>query len=353
MGRILITGASGFIGSHICLVLLKNGYRIIGIDSFENSSPESLKRVFNILGKNASDSHQFLEIIRGDIRNKGFIEKVFRDALSKNEPISAVIHLAGLKSVINSVYNPFKYWEYNVMGSLNLFKVMNSFNCRTLVFSSSATVYKQSNELLREDSPIEPINPYGRSKAVIEKLLLDIYLTPNSNWKIINLRYFNPIGAHESGMIGEDPNFSKTNIFPLIISAASGTNKELKVFGDDWETRDGTCIRDYIHIMDLAEGHLCALRNLENKSKEYLNINLGTGKGVTVLELISSFEKVNKTKVPFQFSERRCGDNVIAVANTSLAFELLDWQSKRTLEDMCADGWKWQKLNPNGFEKTG
>ena len=276
---------------------------------------------------------------------------VFKDALLNNEPISAVIHLAGLKSVIESVYNPFKYWEYNVMGSLNLFKVMDAFKCRTLVFSSSATVYKQSNELLKEDNPIDPIDPYGTSKAVIEKLLLDIYLTPNSNWRIINLRYFNPIGAHESGMIGEDPKFIPTNIFPLITSAASGKIKELKVFGNDWETRDGTCIRDYIHIMDLAEGHLCALRNLENKSKEYLNINLGTGKGVTVLELISSFEKVNKITVPFKFSERRSGDKVISVANVSLAYELLAWESKRTLEDMCLDGWKWQTMNPNGYEK--
>ena len=234
------------------------------------------------------------------------------------------------------------------MGSLNLFKVMEAFKCRTL-FSSSATVYKQSNELLKEDNPIDPIDPYGRSKAVIEKLLLDIYLIPNSNWRIINLRYFNPIGAHESGMIGEDPKFIPT-IFSFNNKRCFGKIKELKVFGDDWETRDGTCIRDYIHIMDLAEGHLCALRNLENKSKEYLNINLGTGKGVTVLELISSFEKVNKITVPFKFSERS-GDKVISVANVSLAYELLAWENKRTLEDMCVDGWKWQKLNPYGYAK--
>lgn len=349
MGRILVTGASGFIGSHICLVLLENGYRVIGIDSFENSSPESLKRVLNIWDKNGKDSHEFLEIIKGDIRDKKFIEKLFEKASSNNKPINAVIHLAGLKSVVDSVHNPFKYWEYNVMGSLNLFRVMNAFKCRTLVFSSSATIYEQSNKSLKEDTPIDPINPYGRSKAVIENLLLDIYSTPNSNWRIINLRYFNPIGAHESGMIGEDPKFASTNIFPLITSVALGKIKELKVFGDDWETRDGTCIRDYIHIMDLAEGHLSALRNLEKKSKEYLNINLGTGKGVTVLELISEFEKVTKTKVPFQFSERRSGDKVMSVANISLAFQLLNWQTKRTLEDMCIDGWKWQKLNPNGY----
>ena len=350
MSRILVTGAAGFIGSHICLLLLEKGYEIIGIDSYENSSQNSLKRVLKILESKKEFSPDNLQVIKGDIRDKLFLNNVFKNASNENRPITSVIHLAALKSVFESVHNPLRYWEYNVYGSWNLLDIMNLYDCRTIVFSSSATVYEQSDKLLDEKTRIDPINPYGRTKVIVEQLLHDLYLTPNQNWKIINLRYFNPIGAHSSGLIGEDPKSVSTNIFPLITGVSSGKIKELKVFGNDWETRDGTCIRDYIHIMDLAEGHLSALEKLNNSTKKFLNINLGTGKGVTVLELIATFENVNKTKVPFQFAGRRSGDKVMSVANNSLAMELLNWQTTRSLEEMCKDGWKWQRLNPNGYE---
>ena len=350
MVQILVTGATGFIGSHLCLVLLRKGYEIIGIDSFENSSPESLKRVVKILKSHKNINPESLKLIKGDIRDQVFIKKVFDDAFNKGKPIKAVIHLAGLKSVVDSLREPIKFWDYNVLGSINLFKIMDAFDCRTLVFSSSATVYDQSNILLNENTPINPINPYGRTKVVVENILNDLYLSPEFNWKIMNLRYFNPIGAHESGMIGEDSKSESTNIFPLINRVALGKINKLKIFGNDWETNDGTCIRDYIHIMDLVEGHLFALENLLNNTNQFLNINLGTGRGVSVLELISTFEKVNNVSVPYVFAERRSGDKVKCVADNSLASKVLNWRTKRSLEEMCRDGWKWQKLNPNGYE---
>lgn len=350
MGSVLVTGATGFIGSHVCLVLLEKGYEIIAVDSLENSSQNSLREVLGLLDNLKDFNPNSLQIFKGDIRDKSFLKQVFQKAKSKKKPINAVIHLAALKSVFESIQNPKRYWEYNVLGSLNLFNVMDDYDCRTIVFSSSATVYEQSNKLLDETTIIDPINPYGRTKTVVEQLLFDLYSSPVHSWRIINLRYFNPIGAHPSGKIGEDPKSVVTNIFPLITGVALGKLKALKVFGNDWETRDGTCIRDYIHIMDLAEGHLFALENLQKNSKTFLNINLGTGKGVTVLELISTFEKVNQVKIPFEFVGRRSGDKVMSVANNSLAKKLLNWETTRTLEEMCIDGWNWQKLNPNGYE---
>ncbi len=349
MSKILVTGAAGFIGSHICLVLLEKGYDIIGLDSFENSSPESLNRVLSIVKENKVKNPGTLKVIEGDIRNKIFLKDVFKDALNDKKPINSVIHLAGLKSVFDSVQNPIKYWDYNVLGSLNLLHIMDSFNCRTIVFSSSATVYEQSNKLLKEDTRIDPINPYGRTKSVVELLLKDLFNSPDSKWKIMNLRYFNPIGAHKSGLIGENPKSACTNIFPLITGVASRKIKELSVFGNDWDTPDGTCIRDYIHVMDLAEGHICALEKLKQHSKQFLNVNLGTGKGVSVLELISTFEKVNNISVPYVFAKRRSGDKVMSVADISCATKLLNWKTKKSLEEMCIDGWRWQKLNPNGY----
>ena len=350
MTRILVTGAAGYIGSHVSLVLLEKGYEIIGIDSFENSSPKALKSVLKILNNFEDFNQDNFNFIKGDIREKLFLKEVFQKALDENKPITDVIHLAALKSVSDSFQNPIRYWEYNVYGSMNLLNVMSFYDCRNLVFSSSATVYEQSNKLLDEKTFINPNNPYGSTKAAVEQFLYDVYSSSDQAWRIINLRYFNPIGAHSSGIIGEDPKSAAANIFPLIMAASLGKLKELYVFGNDWETRDGTCIRDYIHIMDLAEGHLCALENLYKSKNKFLNINLGTGKGVTVLELISTFEKVNKTKIPFKFAGRRSGDKVMCVADNALAIKLLNWKTKRSLEDMCIDGWKWQKLNPNGYD---
>ena len=328
--------------------MLERGYEIIAIDSLKNSSSKSLARVLEILNK--KNKKNKIKFIKGDLRDKCFIRSIFEDEYNSKESISAVIHLAALKSVPESIKYPLHYWENNVVGSMNLVESMEDFNCRTIVFSSSATVYEGSDSLLKENHKVNPSNPYASTKVVVERLLMDFYLSTKKNWSVINLIYFNPIGAHISGMIGEDPKASETNIFPIINAVASGKKKYIEIFGKDWGTPDGTCIRDYIHIMDLAEGHLFALEKLLKNSKQFLNINLGTGSGVSVLELISTFEKVNSISIPFVFSKRRSGDQAITVADNNLAIDLLDWKPKRTLADMCLDGWRWQKLNPNGYQ---
>ena len=265
-------------------------------------------------------------------------------------PIEAVIHFAGLKSVQESIRKPIKYWDFNVNSSICLLDVMAKYNCKTIVFSSSANVYgSKSINPISENYSIKPENPYGVTKASIEKILNDLYISSPMEWRIANLRYFNPIGSHHSGLIGEDPTGEMTNIFPLICKVASGKKKEIEIFGNDWDTRDGTPIRDYIHIMDLVEGHCLALNNLLENPARIININLGTGKGISVLEIIKTFESTNKIKIPYKFVERRPGDNCASVADTSYSKEILNWVPTRNLEDMCRNGWNWQKLNPNGY----
>ncbi len=265
--------------------------------------------------------------------------------------IEAVIHFAGLKSVYDSILNPISYWENNVVGTINLLKTMNKYNCKTIVFSSSATVYKaKSNELLKEEDICEPVNPYGYSKLTIERILGDLYNSEPSNWKIASLRYFNPVGAHQYGMIGEDPNGPPNNLYPQITKVAIGKLDRINIFGSDWDTKDGTGIRDYIHVMDLAEGHFSALNHLLNEKPQNLTINLGTGKGTSVLELIKTFQKVNKVNIPYSFVNRRQGDNAFVVADISLAKSILNWKPKRNIEDICKSGWNWQLKNPNGYK---
>ena len=350
MKNILVTGGAGFIGSHTCLVLLERGYEVYVIDSFENSSPKSLKSVLNIYKKNYQYSTKNISIYKGDLRNKSFIENVFSKIYKSNEKIDGVIHFGGLKSVFESSKNPLLYWSNNVSSTINLLEIMNKYNCHNLVFSSSATVYAQTNNsLLTEESKIGPINPYGNTKLSVESLLKDIFKSKQENTKFASLRYFNPIGAHSSGLIGESPLGSPNNIFPIIINTAMGDQKELKIYGNDWPTKDGTCIRDYIHVMDLAEAHIKVLDYLMENDSTYFNLNIGTGFGTSVLELVKTFERVNNVQVPYVFECRRIGDASYVVADNTKSTKKMKILIRRNLEDMCRDGWKWKKLNPRGF----
>ena len=350
MKSIFVTGGAGFIGSHTCLLLLERGFTLFILDLFSNSSQKSLQRVSLILSRKGIDIKEKIFLVEGDIKNKNDIEKLFKMSLKLNKTIEFVIHFAGLKSVAESVENPLMYWENNVNGTINLLKVMEKYNCRNIVFSSSATVYKaKSNAPLLENDICEPVNPYGNTKLTIERLLKDIYNSDPSKWRIASLRYFNPVGAHESGLLGEDTLGKPNNIYPLITQVAIGNIKEIKIFGSDWPTVDGTGIRDYIHIMDLAEGHFAALDYLLKEKPQFLTLNLGTGIGTSVLELIRCFEKVNNVKIPFSFDNRRLGDNAFVMADNSLAKKILNWIPKRNINDICRDGWNWQLKNPNGY----
>ena len=345
MNRIFITGGAGFIGSHTCFNLLDKGYHIVVLDSYINSSPESLNKISNFLKER--DKKVNLKIFEGDIRDQVLLDSIFINCIKEGKPITDVIHFAGLKSVSESITNPINYWDVNVYGTIKLIEVMRRNKCFSLVFSSSATIYQNTkNEKLHENSPIKPINPYGMTKITIENFLNDIYKSEPNKWKIINLRYFNPIGAHDSGIIGETPKGMPNNIFPKLMDVAENNKRHLKIFGNDWPTEDGTCIRDYIHIMDLAEGHVAALRNLNEDNSQFNSYNLGTGKGSSVLELINTFQKVNKISINYHFTKRRKGDLYKVVADNSLAVEKLKWKPTKNLEEMCIDGWNW-KINQN------
>ncbi len=349
MKRILITGGTGFIGSHTCVALLEKGNEVYVIDSLSHSSKRSLKNIKLIFSKKNLDISNKLFFFQGDLRDKKFIDSVFENVKLKGNSIDGVIHFAGLKAVADSVNYPIEYWDNNVLGSINLFKSMIENNCKTIIFSSSAVVYgKTNNELIKESKNINPINTYGSTKFTIENLLNNIYQNKKNEWNIAILRYFNPIGAHDSGLIGEHPLQKPNNIFPLIINASYEKSK-LKIFGNDWPTHDGTCIRDYIHILDLAEGHLKALDFLFANNNQLITLNIGTGKGYSVLDLIKTFEKVNKVKVPFIFSNRRDGDSCRLVANNLKAKRILKWQPHKSLEEMCHDGWRWKLMNPKGY----
>ena len=350
MNSILVTGGSGFIGSHTCLTLLESGYFIYVVDTFQNSSSISLERVKQILAAKNIDVSDRMQIFQVDIRDEISLKDVFNKAANEGCPIQSVIHFAGLKAVAESVENPLLYWDNNVKGAITLFKVMEQNNCKTIVFSSSATIYGYAGDKnIDEATQISPINPYGSTKVVIENLLNDIFNKNKKDWRIANLRYFNPIGAHPSGLIGESPLGDANNIFPIILDVAVRKNDFLKVFGNEWETNDGTGVRDYIHVVDLAEGHLKTLKYLEKNNPQIINLNLGTGIGTSVLDLIKSFEKANNIKIPYKIVQPRKGDASYVVADNSLAKRILDWNPKRTIEDACLDGWKWRCLNPNGF----
>ncbi len=350
MKKILLTGGTGYIGSHTCLSLLEKGYEVLILDSCINSSEKVLKNVIKIYEMNKAFDFDRLKFIRGDVRDKNLLKNIFKSAIEDGNPIIGVIHLAGLKSVSESIKKPIEYWDSNVIGTINLIQTMEHFKCTKFIFSSSATIYGLDQKgFVNEGSIINPINPYGSTKATIEKFLKDLFNKKNDNWSIINLRYFNPIGAHPSGLIGENPMLNCNNIFPIILDAAHGKIDSLEIFGNSWETNDGTCIRDYIHVLDLASAHIKALQLLFESDSKFLNLNIGTGKGTSVLELINTFERVNNIKIRYTFSPRREGDVPKIVADNTKANKIFNWKPRKNIKDMCKDGWRWKVLFPNGY----
>ncbi len=335
---ILITGGCGYIGSHTCVELLNSGYDIVVLDNFYNSHPEALKRVKELTGR----EFPFYEC---DIRDADGLRKIFQA-----HTIDVVIHFAGLKAVGESVKKPLEYFDNNVNGTLVLCGVMREFGCKRMVFSSSATVYGMNNPSpLNETMPVGAVtNPYGRTKFMIECILQDLCVS-DPEWSVVLLRYFNPIGAHKSGRIGENPNGIPNNLMPYISQVAVGKLKQLSVFGNDYDTPDGSGVRDYIHVVDLAQGHVCAVDYAMNHTGAEA-INLGTGNGVSVLELVETFERVNGVPVPYVIAPRRDGDVATCYSAPDKAKELLGWEAQYTVEDMCRDTWKWQSDNPNGYQ---
>lgn len=336
---ILVTGGTGFIGSHTCVALTQADYEVVIVDNYYNSSPKSLARINELCGKE-------IKFYECDIRDKAGMDKIF-----KENRIDAVIHFAGLKAVGESCEKPIEYYDNNINGTLCLCDVMRRNGCKNIVFSSSATVYGMNNV-----SPLKETmqtggttNPYGTTKFMIEIILEDIYKADNA-WNVTLLRYFNPIGAHKSGRIGENPNGIPNNLMPYITQVAIGKLPELFVYGDDYDTPDGTGVRDYIHVVDLAEGHVKALDNILAGSKGVQVFNLGTGVGYSVLDIVKAFEKANGVKIPYKVVGRRSGDIATCYSDPTKAKEVLGWEAKRGLEEMCEDSWRWQSMNPNGFE---
>ena len=335
---ILITGGAGFIGSHTCVEMLNAGYDVVVVDNLDNSSSESLSRVEKITGKK-------VKFYKEDVRDRAALRKIFTE-----NDIEAVIHFAGLKAVGESVREPIMYYDNNLINTLVLIETMNEFGVKKIVFSSSATVYGVATEMpLVEGIPLGAINPYGRTKLFIEHILSDLYAA-DKDWCVALLRYFNPIGAHESGLIGEDPKGIPNNLVPYIAQVAIGKLDHLNVFGNDYDTPDGTGVRDYIHVVDLALGHVKAIDwALKNKGCEAFN--LGTGNGTSVLQLRDAFVKATGVDVPYVIDPRRPGDPDEVYANADKAKNVLGWTAKYGIEEMCEDTWRWQKNNPNGFEK--
>ena len=336
---ILVTGGAGFIGSHTCVELLKAGYEIVVVDNYYNSNPKSLERVKELTGKD-------FKSYECDIRDSEGMDKIF-----KENKIDAVIHFAGLKAVGESCQKPIEYYDNNIGGTLKLCDVMRNNGCKNIVFSSSATVYGMKNV-----SPLKETmktggttNPYGTTKYMIEIILEDIYKSDNE-WNVTLLRYFNPIGAHESGRIGENPSGIPNNLMPYITQVAIGKRPFLSVYGNDYDTPDGTCIRDYIHVVDLADGHVKAVNNILDGKKGVQIFNLGTGKGYSVLDIVKAFSKAYGKELPYKIAPRRPGDLAVCFSDPSKAKEVLGWEAKRGIDDMCRDSWNWQSKNPNGYD---
>ncbi|ENQ3106088.1 UDP-galactose 4-epimerase [Bacillus sp. 491mf] len=336
--KILVTGGAGYIGTHTCVELLNAGYEIIVVDNFSNSKPEALKRVREITGKDFT-------FYQADILDKERLDRIFGE-----NQIDAVIHFAGLKAVGESVTLPLWYYHNNITGTLVLCEVMKKHGVKNMVFSSSATVYGMVEQVpISEDFSLKATNPYGRTKQIIEEILHDLYVSDHE-WSIALLRYFNPIGAHKSGRIGEDPKGIPNNLIPYITQVAVGKLSQLSVFGNDYSTQDGTAVRDYIHVADLAMGHLKALEKI-SKSQGVEAYNLGTGCGYSVLEMATAFEKASGRKIPYKIADRRPGDVAICYANAAKAKLELGWCANRGIEEMCEDSWRWQFNNPNGYEE--
>jgi len=346
LAQLLITGGAGFIGSHTCLVLLEAGHSLVVLDSFSNSAPEALRRVAALAGLSPSDPR--LTVIEGDIRSTHDLNRAFSSG-AHGQPIEAVIHFAGLKAVGESVESPLLYWDVNVAGSRCLLTAMQTHGCRTLVFSSSATLYGLPDHIpIAETAPIRPINPYGHTKAAVEQLLADL-VASEPGWRVARLRYFNPVGAHPSGVLGEDPQGPPNNLFPFVCQVAVGRRQKLQIYGNDWPTSDGSGVRDYIHVMDLAEGHQAALEHLMHQQQQLLTLNLGSGEGHSVLEVVRAFELASGRSIPYDVVDRRPGDAAATVANPERASQILGWRTQRSLKEICLDGWAWQQANPKGY----
>lgn len=325
---ILITGGAGYIGSHTCVVLMQAGYRVTILDNLSNSTRDAVRRIGCIAGSQP-------RFVEGDVLDKELVTSLLRE-----EAATAVIHFAGLKAVGESVTQPLRYYENNLCGTLSLLQAMDQAAVNTLVFSSSATVYGDPASVpVSEDFPTGATNPYGRTKLMVEEMLADFHRA-QPNWRIARLRYFNPVGAHESGLIGEEPNGIPNNLMPYVARVAEGRCDKLKVFGNDYPTKDGTGVRDYIHVMDLAEGHLAALGYLRSEGG-LLTVNLGTGRGYSVLEMIDAFERASGRNVDYEIVDRRPGDVAACWADPSLAERLLNWRATRDVNDMCRDVWRW------------
>ncbi len=349
---VLVTGGLGYIGIHTSISLIENGYKLIIVDSLQNCTLDNLTRLKKLASKNKSFDFKNLVFYKGDVRDQKLLRRVFQDAINNGNKIDYVIHFAGLKSISESIIKPNLYFDVNVNGTKKLLSIMEENNCRNLVFSSSASVYsKDEKSPLTENSKVLPENPYGDTKLKVENILEQTFQSSTEKWQIICLRYFNPIGAHESGLIGENTGQSTSNLFPLLCEVAAKKRKILFIYGRDWETPDGTGIRDYIHVMDLAEGHLAAIKYFEkNKTEKICEIlNLGTGKGTSVFELITLFQKVNNIKIDFIFADRREGDKAIIYANPIKAKKILSWRPTRNLKRMCIDGWNWQQKIMQSF----
>lgn len=336
MSTILVTGGAGYIGSHTVIELIKAGYKAVIVDNLSNSKMESVKRVEKIVGEK-------IPFIKADILDKDALRKIFTDY-----SIDAVINFAGYKAVGESVQKPIEYYHNNIGGLIALVEVMKEFNCKNLVFSSSATVYGDPASVpIREDFPLSTTNPYGSTKLFIEYILKDLYKSDNS-WNIAILRYFNPVGAHESGTIGEDPNGIPNNLCPYITQVAVGKRPYLNVFGGDYPTKDGTGVRDFIHVVDLAVGHVLSVNKLLEKSGLFI-VNLGTGTGYSVLDMVKAFSKAYGKEIPYKIVDRRPGDIAECYADPSYAYELIGFKAVKTLDDMCVDALRWQLNNPNGY----
>lgn len=335
--HIIVTGGAGYIGSHTCLELLEAGHRVTVIDNLCNASHESIRRVEQLTGRS-------ITFFEADLLDEQGLTEVFRQVADAD----AVIHFAGLKAVGESVEKPLLYYQNNISGTLNLCRVMQDFDIKNIVFSSSATVYGDPASVpITENFPLSCTNPYGRTKLMIEEILRDLAV-PDPQWNIALLRYFNPVGAHKSGQIGEDPNGLPNNLMPYISQVAVGKLTELSVFGNDYPTPDGTGVRDYIHVVDLAIGHLRALEKL-TENPGVVTYNLGTGQGYSVLEMVKAFEQASNKKVPYRIAPRRAGDIAQCYADPALALEQLGWKAERGIDEMCQDTWRWQSANPQGY----
>lgn len=338
--KVLVTGGAGYIGSHTSLALLESGFEVVSLDNFSNSSPDSLARVEKLAGRKVIS-------IEGDLADRLLLRRLF----SEHADVSAVVHFAAFKAVGESTSQPLSYYRNNVSGSIVLLEEMQSAKVRNLVFSSSCTVYGEPEKVpISEDFPTGQVSsPYGRTKYMMEEIIRD-HSNANSDFHAAILRYFNPVGAHPSGKIGEDPTGVPDNLVPFVCQVATGKLEKLRVFGDDYPTKDGTAIRDYLHVVDLAEAHLCALKTLVRDKAGFM-CNLGTGKGSSVLEVIAAFERANGIKIPYEVVARREGDVTEAWADPAYAEKLLNWKARHTLEEMLADAWRWQSANPDGYSE--